>query len=229
MTTAAGTVAVYDATAREDFHQQLLQLIAGNATLPISHAGTIAPEPVVAATDAQPADAETAIRPPGKPPSVPAPAPLSAQPGEAAALPRTDTPSTQSAGGQRFNPRESPSAGDVVPEDGRLDARASSAFPLRRRRQRLPSRVSSAEQSNTSILLGDRLFLKLFRRLQAEENPDVEMGRFLTEIAHFPRIPPFLGEISPAGPARRRRRWPCFRGWFRTRATDGSGSSTSFL
>ena len=129
-------------------------------------------------------------------PSVPAPAPLSAQPGEAAAPPRTEVPPTQSAGGQRLQPRESPSAGDVLPEGRRLDARASSAFPHESATQKLPSRVSKAEQSNTSILFDDRLFLKIFRRLQAEENPDVEMGRFLTEIANFPRIPPFLGEIS---------------------------------
>ena len=47
--------------------------------------------------------------------------------------------------------------------------------------------MSSAEQSNTSIRFDDRLFLKLFRRLQGEENPDVEMGRFLTETANFPQ------------------------------------------
>ena len=60
----------------------------------------------------------------------------------------------------------------------------------------LPSRVGSAEQSNTSIISGDDLILKLFRRLQPGENPDVEIGKFLTETAHFDRIPPFLGEIS---------------------------------
>src|SRR5260370_8221908 len=38
--------------------------------------------------------------------------------------------------------------------------------------------------------------MKLFRGLQPGENPDVEIGRFLTEVAHFPRIAPFLGEID---------------------------------
>jgi maltose alpha-D-glucosyltransferase/alpha-amylase len=52
-----------------------------------------------------------------------------------------------------------------------------------------------AEQSNTSILYDHKLILKLFRRLQPGENPDTEIGRFLTEVAHFPRIAPFLGEI----------------------------------
>ena len=37
--------------------------------------------------------------------------------------------------------------------------------------------------------------MKLFRRLQPGENPDTEIGRFLTETAHFPRIAPFLGNI----------------------------------
>jgi predicted trehalose synthase len=62
--------------------------------------------------------------------------------------------------------------------------------------QPLFSRVGSAEQSNTSIIYGERLILKLFRRLQPGENPDVEIGHFLTEVARFPRIAPFLGEIT---------------------------------
>ena len=41
----------------------------------------------------------------------------------------------------------------------------------------------------------EEIFLKLFRRLQPGENPDTEIGRFLTEVAHFPRIAPFLGDI----------------------------------
>ena len=59
----------------------------------------------------------------------------------------------------------------------------------------LSSRIGSAEQSNTSISYGSKLILKLFRRIQPGENPDTEIGRFLTEVAHFPRIAPFLGEI----------------------------------
>ncbi len=62
----------------------------------------------------------------------------------------------------------------------------------------LTGRTGSAEQSNTNFLYGDKLLMKLFRRLQFGENPDVEIGRFLTEVAHFPRIAPFLGEITLA-------------------------------
>ncbi len=72
---------------------------------------------------------------------------------------------------------------------------ASSAFSTVRGEGLLPSRKGSAEQSNSSLLFGDRLILKLFRRLQPGENPDAEIGRFLTEVAHFEHIAPFAGEI----------------------------------
>jgi maltose alpha-D-glucosyltransferase / alpha-amylase len=59
----------------------------------------------------------------------------------------------------------------------------------------MESRVGSAEQSNTSLLFGQEAILKLFRRLQPNENPDVEISRFLTDVAHFDRIPAYLGEL----------------------------------
>ena len=77
----------------------------------------------------------------------------------------------------------------------------SSAFEAIRGSDPLPARTGSAEQSNTSILYDNRLIMKLFRRLQTGENPDTEIGRFLTEVAHFPRIAPFLGDIRSVSTA----------------------------
>jgi maltose alpha-D-glucosyltransferase / alpha-amylase len=62
----------------------------------------------------------------------------------------------------------------------------------------LPVRRGSAEQSNTSILYGDRFILKLFRRQEPGLNPDAEIGRYLTEKTNFSRIPPFAGSIEYA-------------------------------
>ena len=76
-----------------------------------------------------------------------------------------------------------------------LTGHTSSAFAETRGADPLPARVATAEQSNTSILYDAKLILKLFRRIQPGENPDAEIGRFLTEVAHFPRVAPFLGEI----------------------------------
>src|ERR1700732_13201 len=52
------------------------------------------------------------------------------------------------------------------------------------------------EQSNSSIIYGDRLILKLFRRLEEGINPDLEIGVFLTEKAHFQNIPPVAGSLE---------------------------------
>ncbi|MFZ7127604.1 MAG: maltose alpha-D-glucosyltransferase [Desulfobacterales bacterium] len=59
----------------------------------------------------------------------------------------------------------------------------------------LPPTRLRTEQSNTSILYGDRLILKLFRRLQAGVNPDLEIGHYLTEKG-FPHTPPVAGFIE---------------------------------
>jgi maltose alpha-D-glucosyltransferase/alpha-amylase len=60
----------------------------------------------------------------------------------------------------------------------------------------LPVRRGSAEQSNTSILYGDRFILKLLRRQEPGLNPDAEIGQYLTDRAHFDRVPPFAGLIE---------------------------------
>ncbi|MFH0997499.1 MAG: maltose alpha-D-glucosyltransferase [Pseudomonadota bacterium] len=62
--------------------------------------------------------------------------------------------------------------------------------------QPLPSpTMSRAEQSNTSILFGDQLILKLIRKLVPGINPDLEIGRLLTE-KQFPHCAPTAGAIE---------------------------------
>lgn len=45
----------------------------------------------------------------------------------------------------------------------------------------LPGRVMTAEQSNTSVVYGDEVILKLFRRLQPGANPDIEVTKALAD------------------------------------------------
>jgi maltose alpha-D-glucosyltransferase / alpha-amylase len=87
-------------------------------------------------------------------------------------------------------------SGELHTQNGTLHGGKSAAFAATRGTDPLPARTGSAEQSNTSILYDAKLIMKLFRRLQQGENPDTEIGRFLTETAHFPRIAPFLGDIT---------------------------------
>jgi trehalose synthase-fused probable maltokinase len=60
------------------------------------------------------------------------------------------------------------------------------------------ARPIEAEQSNTSIVFDDELILKVFRRLEAGINPELELLRFLTEHG-FANIAQLVGWYSYAG------------------------------
>ncbi|HEY3922371.1 MAG TPA: phosphotransferase [Gaiellaceae bacterium] len=61
------------------------------------------------------------------------------------------------------------------------------------------SHTLGVEQSNSSLVVDDRVFLKVYRRIEAGENPDLELTRFL--VAHgFENVPMIYGSWSYAGP-----------------------------
>jgi maltose alpha-D-glucosyltransferase / alpha-amylase len=57
-------------------------------------------------------------------------------------------------------------------------------------------RAVDTEQSNTTALVDAHYVIKLFRRLEPGINPEVEVGRFLTEIVPFANTPPLLGTVT---------------------------------
>jgi predicted trehalose synthase len=65
------------------------------------------------------------------------------------------------------------------------------------------------EQSNTSVTLGDQLMLKLYRRLQPGENPELEVGTFLESVGC---------DVTPR-----------MAGAMRYLAADGSSSAAAML
>ena len=62
-----------------------------------------------------------------------------------------------------------------------------------------PARPMGAEQSNTSVVFGSEYVLKVFRKLEAGVNPDLEVSRFLVETAGFRSIPALAGWIEYEG------------------------------
>jgi maltose alpha-D-glucosyltransferase / alpha-amylase len=60
----------------------------------------------------------------------------------------------------------------------------------------LKPKPMGVEQSNSSIIYGDRLVLKAFRHIEPGINPDLEIGRFLSERVHFPHTPSVAGWLE---------------------------------
>jgi maltose alpha-D-glucosyltransferase/alpha-amylase len=60
----------------------------------------------------------------------------------------------------------------------------------------LPVDRRPATSSNTLVVYGGRLLLKVFRRLEVGTNPDFEIGRFLTEQGSFTGMPRTAGTIE---------------------------------
>ena len=56
------------------------------------------------------------------------------------------------------------------------------------------ARMLGVEQSNTSVVFGDRVLLKLFRKLQPGVNPDIELTNALT-AAGSRHVPPQIGAV----------------------------------
>jgi maltose alpha-D-glucosyltransferase/alpha-amylase len=52
----------------------------------------------------------------------------------------------------------------------------------------------AAEQSNSSLTVGDKLMLKIYRRVLPGAHPEAEMGRYLTAQG-FAHMPPLLGDV----------------------------------
>ncbi len=83
-------------------------------------------------------------------------------------------------------------------DSGTVVGTTTRAFPRLRGPEtvRLDAAISVAEQSNNSVVFGERLILKVFRRLEEGENPELEVGRFLTEKTTFSQIAPLAGSLE---------------------------------
>ncbi len=60
----------------------------------------------------------------------------------------------------------------------------------------LPVKVMDGQQSNTSVVFGDKYILKVYRKPEAGMNPDLELSRFLTEQASFAHAPKVAGWLE---------------------------------
>lgn len=81
--------------------------------------------------------------------------------------------------------------GELIASPGKRfkDLAAAASFPL-------SSQLFKGEQTHSSFLYGQTFLFKLYRRLDEGINPDLEIGRFLTESPLPSRIPPYAGAVE---------------------------------
>ena len=83
-----------------------------------------------------------------------------------------------------------------MPAGGRLVFSHTTRYPGGLNPETLEIQRLSAEQSNTSVILGDEMILKLYRRLEPGVHPELEIGRHLAEAPEFENTPQLLGAIE---------------------------------
>jgi maltose alpha-D-glucosyltransferase/alpha-amylase len=93
---------------------------------------------------------------------------------------------------EHFRARHELPAGDR----GRLVFRPGRTLADHPNPDRLQVRAVGLEQSNSTILVDDFAVVKVLRKIEHGIHPEVEMGRYLTDVAGFANTPALLGTLE---------------------------------
>ncbi|MBO1078206.1 maltose alpha-D-glucosyltransferase [Roseomonas haemaphysalidis] len=117
---------------------------------------------------------------------------------------------------------------DVVPlSEGEIRFLPTSQFDASAVPEDAEIRRLSAEQSNSSLIIGEHAVMKLVRRVTEGISPETEMTRFLTEKG-FAQTAPLLGEVVRVDGAGVPRTLVVLQGFVRNQG-DGWGWTLDFL
>ena len=78
----------------------------------------------------------------------------------------------------------------------RLEFKPTTRFSDKPVRQPERIRAVETEQSNSTALVDEDYVVKIYRKLETGMNPEIEMGRFLTDIVGFANTPALLGSVE---------------------------------
>ena len=89
---------------------------------------------------------------------------------------------------------------EIASPQGKLRFRPTAAFARIAGTDyaQLPVERPLGSSSNTVVTIGERLMLKGYRRVRVGASPELEMGLYLTEVAHFPNCAPIAGVLEHA-------------------------------
>jgi maltose alpha-D-glucosyltransferase/alpha-amylase len=111
---------------------------------------------------------------------------------------------------------------------GKVEFRPTRAMGERTPPETLAVRPLNVEQSNSSVLVENYLVFKTYRRLAAGIHPDVEMGRFLTDVAGFANAPALLGSVELIDPKGEPTALGCMHAFIRNQG-DGWSHTQAYL
>ena len=78
----------------------------------------------------------------------------------------------------------------------KLEFRPTAQIRRQAVREPMQIRAVETEQSNSTALVDEDYVVKIYRKLEPGINPEIEMGRFLTEVAGFANTPALLGSVE---------------------------------
>ncbi|HET7889834.1 MAG TPA: putative maltokinase, partial [Bradyrhizobium sp.] len=80
-------------------------------------------------------------------------------------------------------------------EEGGLKLEFTPTSRFIHKQVRVPERIAALDGApfSSSLTADSEYSVKLLRKLESGVNPEIEIGRFLTEVAEFPNTPPMLG------------------------------------
>lgn len=84
----------------------------------------------------------------------------------------------------------------IEQESGSLIFERGSMLDNHKNGTEVKSIVLKADQSNTSLIFNDQFFLKIYRHLFRDTNPDYEITKLLTESAGFENSPRYAGSMT---------------------------------
>ncbi len=85
---------------------------------------------------------------------------------------------------------------DLPDGDGHLRFAATAAMPEEGVGAEAEIRRAGAEPGDSAVVIADSMVLKVYRRLSRGPHPEIEIGRFLTEVARYENTPPLLGTVE---------------------------------
>ncbi len=85
----------------------------------------------------------------------------------------------------------------IIPLDGgKLHFTKTCTFPNHCVGRKIKIHRPPLEQSHTSVMFNDLLVMKILRRLQSGTSPELEIGKFLTEVSPFANVAALCGAIE---------------------------------